>query len=312
MEGKQLSGLLSSLADKIERQVNLELENIQSQRKELEEKKKKWSESQSGESEKIRFPSKIKLDIGGMHFTTSLNTLTLIGGTFFTGMFSGKMDVQPGKDGSYFIDRDPTAFPYILNFLRGIVPDTKTISKLDLSLLKQDAVYYEIDDLVEFLIQQVPKLECVWSPRGSCASRCVIGKNGTTLSMPGGGWCSCQFGVGPLPDSGVVEATIQWTDAHEGMFAIVEQNWDFRLDHYPGSGYYEVTRKDSPGENSISFYRQFVANCIVRTVVDMDQKNITFYLNDVQQGVTNSFASWNTPVVLMSCLRATATISIVQ
>ena len=35
-----------------------------------------------------------------------------------TAMFSGKFEMKPSKDGSFFIDRDGTHFRFILNFLR--------------------------------------------------------------------------------------------------------------------------------------------------------------------------------------------------
>ena len=33
-------------------------------------------------------------------------------------MFSGKFDIKPSEDGSFFIDRDGTHFRFILNYLR--------------------------------------------------------------------------------------------------------------------------------------------------------------------------------------------------
>lgn len=61
---------------------------------------------------------KIKLNIGGKIFTTTLETLTGEKDNFFSAMFSEQFNTKPDEDGEYFIDRDPKLFPYILNYLR--------------------------------------------------------------------------------------------------------------------------------------------------------------------------------------------------
>ena len=60
----------------------------------------------------------IKLDIGGFIFKTSLGTLRKDTDSMLASMFSGRFDMKEQEDGSYFIDRDPTHFRFILNFLR--------------------------------------------------------------------------------------------------------------------------------------------------------------------------------------------------
>ena len=59
----------------------------------------------------------ITLNVGGSKFTTSRTTLTGRP-SFLATMFSGRHALQASGDGSYFIDRDPTHFRRILNYLR--------------------------------------------------------------------------------------------------------------------------------------------------------------------------------------------------
>jgi len=92
--------------------------------------------------------NKIRLNIGGQLFTTSLDTLTSEKGTFFTAMFSEQFHTQPDEDGEYFIDRDSKHFPTILNYLRDPMIQ-KSFSFLDynekeLRELKNEVDYYQI------------------------------------------------------------------------------------------------------------------------------------------------------------------------
>lgn len=61
---------------------------------------------------------RVKLDIGGTIFSTSIENMTRIKGTYFESMFSGRWSLKPDESGAYFIDRDPYVFHFILNYLR--------------------------------------------------------------------------------------------------------------------------------------------------------------------------------------------------
>ena len=90
----------------------------------------------------------VTLDVGGVSFKTSVETLTKGYCHMLAAMFSGRLPVVEEKDGSVFIDRDAKHFGTILNFLRdGIValPETKR----ELAELKTEAEYYGIMDLVK-------------------------------------------------------------------------------------------------------------------------------------------------------------------
>ena len=63
-------------------------------------------------------------------------------------MFSGRFDIKPAEDGSFFIDRDGTHFRHILNYLRTgqlIVPKDEI---LRVELLAE-ADFYQIEGIVK-------------------------------------------------------------------------------------------------------------------------------------------------------------------
>lgn len=97
--------------------------------------------------------NKIKLDIGGQLFATSLTTLSRDPTSMLAAMFSGRHQLKTESDGSHFIDRDGTHFRYILNYLRdgclkeGTIPSNETV----LRELLTEAEYYQISGLVEYL-----------------------------------------------------------------------------------------------------------------------------------------------------------------
>ncbi|CAF1496696.1 unnamed protein product [Adineta steineri] len=62
---------------------------------------------------------KIILDVRGVKYTTSVNTLTRKKDTFFTALFSGRWELErDSNDNSIFIGRDGDLFKYILSYLR--------------------------------------------------------------------------------------------------------------------------------------------------------------------------------------------------
>ncbi|XP_065841109.1 uncharacterized protein [Oscarella lobularis] len=92
----------------------------------------------------------IKLNIGGQIFMTSLSTLTRDPKSMLASMFSGRFDLKPGEDGSYFIDRDPTHFCYILNYLRTgkiIFPEKKVARRR----LQLEAEFFNIQAIAQLL-----------------------------------------------------------------------------------------------------------------------------------------------------------------
>ena len=82
--------------------------------------------------EHVHFSSTVELNVGGQHFTTSLQTLTKDTGSMLHAMFSRRFDTKQAEDGSYFIDRDGSHFRYIFNYLRTgrlLLPEDKLVRK---------------------------------------------------------------------------------------------------------------------------------------------------------------------------------------
>ena len=91
--------------------------------------------------------TRIKLNVGGQLFETSRMTLMSEEGTYFHSLLrSGKF--EPDSDGTYFIDRDPRTFRYILNYLRdGVVVHMSKLDSLDRQVLLKDIDYFQIESL---------------------------------------------------------------------------------------------------------------------------------------------------------------------
>ena len=92
----------------------------------------------------------VKLNVGGHHFTTSLQTLTKDPNSKLATMFSGKVNMKLAEDGAFFIDRDGTHFRFILNYLRtGKL--TSPEGEAALKELQEEAEFYQIEGLIEKL-----------------------------------------------------------------------------------------------------------------------------------------------------------------
>lgn len=99
----------------------------------------------------------VKLNIGGSKFATTTDTLTSIPDTYFSAMFSGRWDLILEEDGTYFVDRDPFVFRYILNYMREFPSPTLNVFGLtreEQTSLAAEAEYYQISPLRE-LVNQV-------------------------------------------------------------------------------------------------------------------------------------------------------------
>ena len=107
-------------------------------------------DAMSKKLDQVHFSSNVKLNVGGQHFTTSVQTLTKDPNSMLAAMFSGRFDMKPSEDGSFFIDRDGTHFRFILNFLRTgklTLPEGATFTKE----LEEEAEFYQIQGLIEAL-----------------------------------------------------------------------------------------------------------------------------------------------------------------
>ncbi|KAF2077706.1 hypothetical protein CYY_001023 [Polysphondylium violaceum] len=108
---ESINGLKSLILEDINL-ISQEVEHLEQRKKDLLDVKKVIDESM--------IPDPIILDVGGKKFKNTKSTLRKIPGSYFDVMLSGEIDIKPmiDKPNTYFIDRDPTYFSYILNYLR--------------------------------------------------------------------------------------------------------------------------------------------------------------------------------------------------
>jgi len=89
----------------------------------------------------------VVLNVGGVCFVTTHTTLCNDGDNFFSALSS----TLCGHEG--FVDRDPTHFRLILNYLRGsvVLPD----DRLSLQELQHEASFYCLTNLFETIRQRL-------------------------------------------------------------------------------------------------------------------------------------------------------------
>ncbi|XP_017005067.2 BTB/POZ domain-containing protein KCTD3 [Drosophila takahashii] len=90
----------------------------------------------------------VNLNVGGQRFSTSRQTLTWIPDTFFTALLSGRISSLRDEHNAIFIDRDPTLFSIILNYLRTKDIDIKNC---EIRALRHEAEYYGVTPLTKRL-----------------------------------------------------------------------------------------------------------------------------------------------------------------
>lgn len=100
-----------------------------------------------------KFPSVIELNVGGVHYTTTLKTLLSEQDSKLYEIFNGKPDdVIKDSKGRIFIDRDGVLFRYILDYLRDAaitLPD----GFREKDRLRKDAEYYKLNGLIKCINQ---------------------------------------------------------------------------------------------------------------------------------------------------------------
>ena len=105
---------LAKVAKRIEQRLGTEA-------KALEASKVKFAETKvavEGALDKCK--GRVKLNVGGVKYETTLTTLTADGDESMLGsMFSGRHALVTNDEGEIFIDRDGTHFGLVLNVLRG-------------------------------------------------------------------------------------------------------------------------------------------------------------------------------------------------
>ncbi|CAD5121514.1 DgyrCDS10016 [Dimorphilus gyrociliatus] len=96
-----------------------------------------------------RYTAPVHIDVGGVIFTSTLDTLTRFSNSRLAKMFTGHVPIiLDSLKQHYFIDRDGHLFRHVLNFLRTSkvhLPDTFE----ELDMLAEEARYYDIEPMIK-------------------------------------------------------------------------------------------------------------------------------------------------------------------
>jgi hypothetical protein len=150
---------LSNYETKLE-QLHLKAKKIQEEQDEKETNlvnaTAEWVDIKTKLESSVMSPKqKVKLNVGGKHFETTIETLTKYNdgiNSYFKALFSRQWQLEKdAKDDSIFIDRDGVLFDYILQYLR----TGKIAIDLFSDLLRRDlmieAQFYDLNILVNIL-----------------------------------------------------------------------------------------------------------------------------------------------------------------
>jgi len=162
----------------------------------------------------LHFSNKrVLLDVGGRHFSTTLETLMSVPGSYFHQLFSAKIpEDMMTFDGRVFIDRSGVHFRHVLNFLRAPGKFVLRVkSKEDLEDLREETIFYGIEgkvfensvfvpDKLEWLDEKKIKVSQFSTEHSSSYAASNVLNYGLTywLSLPGtvtDQWLVFDFGV---------------------------------------------------------------------------------------------------------------------
>ncbi|XP_053365535.1 BTB/POZ domain-containing protein KCTD3 [Clarias gariepinus] len=184
----------------------------------------------------------IQLNVGGTRFSTSRQTLMWIPDSFFSSLLSGRISTLRDETGAIFIDRDPTAFVPILNFLRTKELDLRGVS---ISILRHEAEFYGITPLVRRLLlcEELERSSCGsvlfhgYLPPPAIPARKAVGGQSVTAGVqeeypgPGGaeGGFSRSYSHTSLPGPNGIEGTTKLAgltvDPRKVLIVAGHHNW---------------------------------------------------------------------------------------
>lgn len=133
--------------------INRERKKVEQDREALEKEKLSWVE-QSQKLTAAQIGECITLNVGGTQFACSVDLLRKVPDSFFAALVSGRWELQRQKDGSVFIDREPTVFHLVMTYLRKYGSDFdmiewhRTMTAREKLLLKDEAKFYILPDLL--------------------------------------------------------------------------------------------------------------------------------------------------------------------
>jgi len=93
----------------------------------------------------------IKLNIGGIKYQTSYNTIGKDDESMLSSMFSGRHNIKTDSEGYYFIDRNGEVFKYILKYLRDGKINFNDMTNDTKNDLLDEANYYNLCGLIKYM-----------------------------------------------------------------------------------------------------------------------------------------------------------------
>eukprot|EP00123_Amoebidium_parasiticum_P006988 comp17801_c0_seq1/m.17873 comp17801_c0_seq1/g.17873 ORF comp17801_c0_seq1/g.17873 comp17801_c0_seq1/m.17873 type:complete len:590 (-) comp17801_c0_seq1:209-1978(-) len=143
---KSLAAEFNLAAEALEKEILEQERHLQAERATLEEEKRRVRALASG-----REDEPIDLDVGGVKYRTTRQTICSINGTFLEALFTGENPPNVDQTGCVFIDRDGALFRYILSYLRDHDDTGFPASATKKRLLLKEAEYFGIEPLARSL-----------------------------------------------------------------------------------------------------------------------------------------------------------------
>jgi hypothetical protein len=171
-------------------------------------------------AEIITFKNKIKLDVGGIAYTTLRTTLTSVPGSMLEAMFSGRHAVEEDDEGRVFIDRDGSAFKLVLEFLRS--PATFTLEGLSKREVVAVVVEFEYFGLLSPLWTPSPINLNIETSEG-CSARIHKANESCQLINFSEGW-RWALGSDVLEDGATWKVTIETVSGTNLMCGLISNS----------------------------------------------------------------------------------------
>lgn len=162
-----------------------------------------------------QLPERITLNVGGQRFDTTQSTLCRFDDTFFTAMLSGRHAVLREPDGSIFIDRDPTHFRAIINFMRDGTLRLPKGAEEKAALVAELRFYNLEQHAAGALTPELTRVEVVELLRASCtnfASTDLSGLDLSRLCLQRCAFSWCSLAGAQLAFANLAEADLSHVD----------------------------------------------------------------------------------------------------
>jgi len=135
--------------DTLAQNIEGELGRLTSEKQRLDSEVRSLRHEKEGPQKNYN-TKRVLLDIGGHHFSTSVESLTTVPGSYFHQLFTNPIpDEMKTSDGRVFLDRNGRVFRHILNCLRDPSKfKLRLRNKQDLDELREEAQFYGLENLM--------------------------------------------------------------------------------------------------------------------------------------------------------------------